>query len=91
MIMIELTGNCKQVRLGPAADTLRGQHVQSALSEDEKGQYLPPPHPISCHSVNLVDILQDEGSERVGRCLAELVLVGVMTVMERTLSCHAVI
>ena len=48
MIMIE---NGKQVRPAPAADTLRGQHVQSALSEDEKGESI----------LNLDYILQDVG------------------------------
>ena len=48
MIMIE---NGKQVRPAPAADTLWGQHVQSALSEDEKGESI----------LNLDYILQDVG------------------------------
>ena len=55
MIMIELTENGKQVRPAPAADTLRGQHVQSALSEDEKGESI----------LNLDDILQDVGLDNI--------------------------
>ena len=60
MIMIELTENCKQVRLAPAADTLGSACTLDIIRGWERGQSFPfLRHPFSnVHSMDLVDILQ---------------------------------
>ena len=52
--MIELTENCKQVRLAPAADTLGSACTLSTIGGGERGQSFQ--FLMSRHSKNLVDI-----------------------------------